>query len=231
MIATVRDGMRDEIIKHVKWVDRNKFHLLHNLNDIEGIQNKAKQEVIFDTDTECNISLEEFKQILESDAMKFINIARFSVEKQLDLLIKAFMKYQEQYPNSYLILIGGYGPLYREILEFANQAEHVIVIKSMSNPMSVLNCCNLFILSSLYEGLPMTIMEALILKKPVLSTDIPSVRQFLANKYGMLVENNLDGLYQGMIDFTEGKMIKPEVFDAFTFNQQALQEFYDMIEN
>ena len=79
----------------------------------------------------------------------------------------------------------------------------MIVIKSMSNPMSVLNCCNLFILSSLYEGLPMTIMEALILKKPVLSTDIPSVRQFLANKYGMLVENNLAGLYQGMIDFTE----------------------------
>ena len=230
VIATVRDGMRDEIIKHVKWVDCNKFHLLHNLNDIEGIQNKAKQEVIFDTDTESNVSLMELRKILKSDAMKFINIARFSVEKQLDLLIKAFMKYQQKYPNSYLILIGGYGPLYQEILDLANQTEHVIVIKSMNNPMSVLNRCDLFILSSLYEGLPMTIMEALILKKPVLSTDIPSVRQFFANKYGMLVENNLNGLYQGMVDFTEGNMMKPEVFDASTFNQQALQEFYDIIE-
>ena len=96
VIATVRSGMSDEIKNHVKWVDSNKFRLLHNLNDIKGILNKAKQEVIFDTDTESNVSLMELRKILKSDAMKFINIARFSVEKQLDLLIKAFMKYQQK---------------------------------------------------------------------------------------------------------------------------------------
>ena len=46
----------------------------------------------------------------------------------------------------------------------------------MSNPFSILKKCDYFILSSLYEGLPMSIMEALILDKPVICTNIDGPR-------------------------------------------------------
>ena len=191
---------------------------------------RSKLPIVFDNDTECNVAVEELNNILKSNAFKIINIARFSVEKGLDRLIEAFKKFNIENPNSYLIIIGGYGNLYQDILSKADETNNVVIIKSMKNPMSVLNKCDLFVLSSFYEGLPMTIMEALILNKPVISTDIPSVRKFLGEGYGFLVDNSEEGILQGLLDYKNGKLNSLKKFDAEKFNEQALQEFYDIIE-
>jgi len=53
-------------------------------------------------------------------------------------------------------------------------------------------------LSSSYEGLPMSIMEALILHKPVVSTSITGPKEFLEQGYGYLVDDSEEGLYEGM---------------------------------
>ena len=63
-------------------------------------------------ETECSVSLDELKDILNSDARKMITIGRFSPEKGHDLLLQAFDKYYGENPNSYLIIIGGHGDLY-----------------------------------------------------------------------------------------------------------------------
>ncbi len=230
-ITIVRDTMKEEISNHIKWVDINKIKTLHNLNDIEGIKKKSKLPISFDSDTECNYSMEELENILNSNSIKFINIARFSVEKGLDRLIEAFQMFNKDNPNSYLIIIGGHGALYKKTLEKANELNNVVIIKSLRNPMNILSKCDLFVLSSLYEGLPMTIMEALILKKPVISTDIPSIRSFFSEGYGYLVENSTKGLYNGMIDFKNNKLKELKKFNAEEFNKVALKEFYDVVEN
>ena len=229
-IGIVRNEMKGEIINHIKKIDTNKIKPMHNLNDISGICERAKKSICFDNDTECNVSLECLNQILNSNSFKIINIARFSVEKGLDRLIDAFNKFNKNNPNSYLIIVGGYGKLYKEILEKGNKVNNVIIIKSLKNPMPILNKCDLFVLSSIYEGLPMTIMEALILKVPVISTDIPSVRTFLTKGYGYLVENSEDGILKGLLDYKNGNLGSLQRFDAEKFNEQALKEFYDIIE-
>ena len=229
-IGIVRDSMKNEIMEHIKNVDPNKIMPMHNLNDIQGIRQRAQMPVVFDKDTESNISLDELNHILKSDACKIINIARFSIEKRLDRLIDAFQRFHQQHPDSYLIIIGGHGNLYQEILDKANNTQNVIIIKSMKNPMSVLSKCDVFVLSSLYEGLPMTIMESLILKKPVISTDIPSVRQFFKHGYGYLVENSTDGLFNGINAFYQKELGPLQPFDAEQWNRQGIQEFYDIIE-
>lgn len=85
---------------------------------------------------------------------------------------------------------------------------------------------DVFILSSYYEGLPMTIMEALILEKKVISTKIPGPKEFLEKGgYGYLVEDSKDGILQGMNDFKAGKLDNLNNFDANEFNENALKEF------
>ena len=54
-----------------------------------------------------------------------------------------------------------------------------VIIRSLSNPHPILVKSSALFLSSLHEGLPMTIMEALILGVPVLSTDIEGPADFL----------------------------------------------------
>ena len=229
-IGIVRNEMKNEIINHIKKIDTDKIKPMHNLNDISGICERAGKSICFDKDTECNVSLEYLNQILNSNSLKIINIARFSVEKGLDRLIAAFKRFNANNPDSYLIIIGGYGHLYQDILNKANETNNVIIIKSLKNPMPILNKCDLFVLSSIYEGLPMTIMEALILNVPVISTDIPSVREFLTKGYGYLVDNSENGILKGLLDYKNGKLGSLQKFDAEKFNEQALKEFYDIIE-
>ena len=230
-IVCIRETSRNEILKFEPNLDPKKVVLAHNVNDVESIRNKAKEEIVFQEITECNIKLDELKRILnDKSKTKFINIGRFSEEKGQERLINAFKKFAKEDKNSYLIIIGGYGPLYEKIKELVNDSERIILISSINNPFPILNKCDSFVLSSFYEGLPMTIMEALILDKIVLSTNIPGPREFLEKGYGILLPNSEDGIYNGFVDFKKG-ILKPKVkFDAEKFNKDALNEFYKVID-
>lgn len=236
-IVVVRESMKEELKKYIKSSQQENIVVVHNINDIEGIKEKAKKEVEFQDSTYCNVEIEELNRILnDKEITKFINIARFSKEKGLDRLIKAFDKYRtENDKKAYLIIIGGYGKEFKNILNMIQKVdgtvkiENVIIIKSIMNPYPILNKCNAFVLSSIYEGLPMTIMEALILGKTVISTNIIGPREFLEKGYGYLVENSIEGLANGLKDFKNGKITKIKKFNSEEFNKKAEKEFHSIV--
>ena len=76
----------------------------------------------------------------------------------------------------------------------------------------------------------MSIMEALILHKPVVSTAITGPKEFLERGYGYLVEDSEEGLYRGMCAYKQGLLDSLKPFDAEKFNEQALREFKELIE-
>lgn len=231
-IVVVRESMKEEIIKNVKKANEQKISLVHNLNDIDTILSKSDEEIIFDKDTYCNHELEELQEILDNPSIKkIINIARYSKEKGMERLIDAFEKYRKGDENTYLIIVGGYGGNFKNIKEIVTSRElnNVILIKSLSNPYPILKKSDVFVLASLYEGLPMTIMEALILKKPVISTNITGPKEFLEQGYGHLVDDSEEGLLEGITKFYNGQLGDLKEFDAEKFNQNALSEFYKII--
>ena len=229
-ITIIREGMEKEIKDNIKDVDIKKIHIAHNINDIQYIRNRAIEKIKFDKGTVTNVTEEALEDILNTNAIKFINIARFSPEKGLDLLVKAFIKFNAEYPNSYLILIGGHGKDYNKIKEMAEENNRIIIIKNLSNPYNILNKCDCFILSSHYEGLPMAIMEALILKKKIISTNITGPREFLKKgNYGHLVKKDENSIYDGMVKFKNDGLKECSNFDAEKFNEMAIKEFYDLI--
>src|SRR5207302_6873274 len=66
---------------------------------------------------------------------------------------------------------------------------HVTLAGFRANPLVYFSRANLFCLSSLYEGMPNALVEALVCRVPVLATDCPSgPREVLCDgKYGRLV--------------------------------------------
>lgn len=233
-IAVVRESLKEELASYVKPSERNKLCVVHNQNDIEGIKTKAELPIEFNDDTFCSVSLSELEAVLDSDCEKFINIARFSVEKGLDRLISAFAKYRsETNPDAYLIIVGGYGKEFQKTLELAEELGegHIIIVKSISNPYPILKKCGAFVLSSHYEGLPMTIIEALILGVPVFSTNIPGPREFLEKGYGTLVEDSENGIADGFKAYHNGTLKASVEFDAEEFNRNALKEYYSLFDD
>lgn len=235
-IVVVRDTMKDELTEYVEPEQRNKIQVVHNLNDAVGISEKAELPIEFQQDTYCNVSVQRLSEILANkDINKFINIARFSKEKGIDRLIAAFDKYRRDCDEiAYLIIIGGYGEEFDHILAMLQDADgnvltpNVVIIKSIMNPYPILKKCDLFVLSSHYEGLPMTIIEALILDVPVVSTDITGPREFLAKGYGYLVDDSEQGITDGLKAFKNGSISELTKFDVDKFNANALKEFDDL---
>ena len=94
----------------------------------------------------------------------------------------------------------------------------------MENPLLILNKCDLFVLSSSFEGMPITIKEAAALNLPVVCTDIPGPHTFMNPYNGYLVEQTSEALYQGMLDFEAGKIDPLRIyFDLY--NEKAVNEF------
>ena len=198
---------------------------VNNCHNYREVQRKGKLPVMFDADTQSNVMEQELVQILESDAKKIITVGRFSPEKGHAMLIEAFGKCLKNNPDCYLIIIGGHGPLYEETVAAAKAvSDRIIVIKSMTNPMAVMAKCDLFVLSSYYEGLGLTLLEADALGLPTISTDVQGPRGFVTEHGGTLVPPTVEGLCKGMEQFFAGK-VKPMLIDYEAYNQKAAEQF------
>ena len=206
----------------------DNIRVVHNLNDYESILKRADEKLEINANT--TVYNNDIKSVLEKDGFKFISIGRFSPEKGHKRLIEAFNEFCKDYPDAQLIIIGGYGVEYENTCELIDSIEHgdnVTLINNISNPMPILKECDLFILSSYYEGWPMVLMEADTLSIPIISTDIESTRE-MGDYAGVIVENSKEGILQGMHDFANGRVIcKNSDFEEY--NKKVIEEFNELI--
>ncbi|MCQ2964230.1 MAG: CDP-glycerol glycerophosphotransferase family protein [archaeon] len=209
----------------------DKIKLVHNINNFNEIKNNASKDIILDDNTTITCyDPKGVEGILKSKGKKFITIGRFSPEKGHERLIKAFEEFCEDYPDTKLIIIGGHGENYEKTIELVENSEYkenICIIKWISNPMPILSKCDLFIISSFYEGWPMVIMEADTLNIPIIATDITGT-QWMKDYNGHIVDNSQEGILQGMYDFIDGK-VNTLGIDYEEYNKQAVQEFIDIL--
>lgn len=118
---------------------------------------------------------EEFFNIKRKDPEYIVSIGRLTKQKNHIMLINAFKKVVEKYPSEKLFIYGE-GTL-KEFLK--NQIEEKdledrVILKGVTNNVSeVLSKAKIFVLSSDYEGMPNTLLEAMAAGVPSISTDCP----------------------------------------------------------
>jgi L-malate glycosyltransferase len=85
----------------------------------------------------------------------------------------------------------GQGPLERQIRgihEKLGLGDRFLLVGAHDNPAHILAGCDLFVLASLYEGLPLAMMEAFALGLPVVVTNVPGIKEGLTDgSEGLLV--------------------------------------------
>lgn len=208
---------------------KENLHVVHNCHAWQKVLEKAGQGISFDETTCCTCSKERLEQMLKAPGHKIITIGRFSPEKGHDMLLDAFARYHSENGNSSLIIIGGGGELYEKTWEKTQSLglkECVVLIKSVLNPMPILKACDLFVFSSLYEGLGLVILEADTLGLPVISTDVTGPRGFMTEHGGYLVSPDVEGIYRGMKAFSRGEVPVMSV-DYEEYNRRAVAEFME----
>mgnify|MGYP001091629837 CR=1 FL=1 len=184
-------------------------------------------------DTEVDFGEREDIPLPNPDNINFVTMGRLSPEKGQDNLIKAFGKFHSQSPNSRLYILGD-GPVRGELEELIQELdleESVFLTGQMDKPFALLRQCQCFVLSSHYEGQPMVLLESLTLGLNIIATDIVANRYVLEEgKYGMLVEDSVEGLAKGMFTFKEqGCKTHDASFDYIGYNEKAMESFYRVL--
>ncbi|MDZ7909140.1 MAG: glycosyltransferase [Gemmobacter sp.] len=98
----------------------------------------------------------------------------------------------------------------------------------VANPYPLLKRADCFVLSSNHEGQPMVLLEALILGKTIIATDIEGNRGVLEGRGGMLVENSVEGLTDAMQAVVAGQVPSPQ-FAPAAYQAEALRGFLALV--
>ena len=142
------------------------------------------------------------KENYETDVLRLIHIGRFNEQKNHEGLLNAFAKIREQIPDCRLDLIGD-GELRETVEQQAKMLglwESVRFLGSQSNVYPYLKDADIFLLPSKYEGMPMTIIEAMGTGLPVVATAVGGVPDMLKQEQsGLLTACEPDAVAEAVI--------------------------------
>jgi len=116
-------------------------------------------------------------------------IARLHRQKGIPFLVKAMTRISQDYPDSVLLIVGG-GPLEKRMKALAHDLDlenNILFLGEREDAHDILSLFDVFILPSLWEGLPYVLMEAAGMAKPVVATSIDGVNEIIRdNETGLL---------------------------------------------
>lgn len=117
------------------------------------------------------------------ESFHILHIGRFNEQKNHGLLLEVFGKLLRETPGLHLDLIGE-GELRQETETLVKEwkiEDKVSFLGSQSNVYPYLHKADLFLLPSRYEGIPMTIIEAMGTGLPIVATAVGGVPDMLQN--------------------------------------------------
>lgn len=189
-----------KIVLKKSYVIPNPFILPYNVTPYAGLRNKT-----------------------------IVSAGRFQPEKGFDTLIEAFAKVVSRHPD-YSLIIYGEGPL---IKDYQKQIEALGITGKVSFPGYVQNVAEsvrkegMFVLSSLLEGIPNVLIEAMSVGIPVVSTDCsPGGPAFLTDngRRGLIVPmNDSKAMSNAIMELIENK----ELYEKLEKEEPKIREILD----
>ena len=177
------------------------------------------------------------------DWTRIVASGRLCHAKAYDVLIEAMRKlvYEKQLEQIELLILGS-GELesaLREQIRNAKLESHVVLTGFLENPLPLVQAADLYCLSSRYEGMPNSLVEAILCGTPVVATDCKSgPREILENgRLGALVPpddpqalaNALEGAVQNLEAFrNRANSAQPLIAERFSLSR-GLKRFDEFI--
>ena len=141
---------------------------------------------------------------------RIICLANLRPQKDHFTLLKAFSMVKKHHPNWTLHLVGkdfkdGYSSKIKQTIKTMNLSKSVFVYGSRNDVSHVLKQCDIGVLSSRSEGLPLSLLEYGLAKLPVITTKVGECDRVISKKTeGLIVPtNNYKDLSEAILFFIE----------------------------
>lgn len=199
---------------------------IYNPLNIKDIKNKSKFRS---------------KKFYKSKNLRILNIGRFTDQKDQLTLLRALKNLANKVKFEAIIV--GRGAFKQKLKNFIHQnqlEDKIKLIDFLNNPYPIIRQCNLFILSSKFEGLPNVLLESISLNKFVISSDCPTgPKEILLNgKGGLLFKTKKsEDLEKKISFFIKNKKkcqnmlrVAKKNLSRFDYNKN-LQKYYKLIQD
>lgn len=167
--------------RHIFWVSKSAYdnYIFHNLL-------KRKSSVLYNI-IDFNATyrrMEEDKNLYEYD---IVYVGRLTYQKNPERLLKIIRKVINKRPGTHVAIVGT-GDLYDYIKSQSSDIkDNVDFLGYMSNPLKILSDSKLMIMTSRFEGTPMSALEAMCLGVPIVSTPADGMKEIVIDgKNGFL---------------------------------------------
>lgn len=135
------------------------------------------------------------------ETVNILHVGRFDVPKNHPGLLRAFAQLHKELPQCRLHLVGD-GDSRPEMEALARElgiGEAVTFHGMQSNVYPYLHDADIFVLPSLYEGIPMTIIEAMGTGAPIAASNVGGIPGLLNHgKSGMLIDNSDEAIAEAL---------------------------------
>lgn len=187
-LITVSDAEREFILK-LKLVPRERLVLVEN-----GIEDENF----------VGFSPKTVDKPLDERPLTFGSLIRFSSQKAPENLVEAFVRLNAALPQVPMrLVIAGDGELFAEVeeqVEASGLGEKISLLGWRADTKELLREFDVFVLSSLFEGGPYVLMEAMAAQLPIVSTEVFGTRETVARVPGnvLVPVGDTGALAQGM---------------------------------
>ncbi len=180
-----------------------KEHLVRLVGLLPDQVSVIPNPVIHDGMLEQSRESIEHPWFLDDNSPVIIGVGRLSRQKNFSFLIDAFSRVR-QFLDCRLMIIGEgrYQARLKRQVQRLGISEHVEFMGFQSNPYAFMARADIFVLSSLWEGSPNVLTEALALGIPSVATDCPSGPKEILDhgRFGFLVEmNDIKGMADAIL--------------------------------
>lgn len=173
---------------------------------------------------------------LEPQSVTIVSVGRLSKEKGFDRVPAVAKKLMEAGHNFRWYIVGG-GEKKVELeekIEKESLTSYVHLLGYRKNPYPYIKQCDIYVQPSYTEGFCTSTMEAKILHKPVVTTDVPGMReQFVDGENGLIVESSVDGIYTGIRKLLDNPDLMEKIRSNLQLkpvsNAEALRQTIDVI--
>lgn len=159
-------------------INGDKIKIIHNGINIDAIKPKGNISKV-----KPELGIPEEKVVVGS-------VARLVKIKGLSYFVQAAKLILEQ-KRDVIFLVAGDGPLFHDLV---SESEKIGISSSMkflgfrADIYDIISTFDIFALPSLHEGIPMALLEAMVLKKPIVATNVGGIPEIVEDRNnGLLV--------------------------------------------
>ncbi len=166
----------------------------------------------------------------------FVCVAWLRPQKNPALLLESFRRGPASDPRAHLLLVGT-GPLRSELerqIGASDLQERVHLLGVRSDVPEILNAADVFVLSSDYEGNPLSVMEAMAAGKPMVCTAVGGVPELVEDGCGLLVPpRDAQALSEAMSQMLDNPSVRKSMGEKSArraverFDLRAMTEAYE----